>query len=62
MMNDNRNTEHPFLLPHEAVEDANAPMDLTVKASGTVYTVNAHFDPEGRQSVFDQLKKLLLSD
>ena len=59
-MNDNRNTDHPILLTHEDFEDANAPMDLTVKASGTVYTVSAHFDPDGRQSVFDQLKKLLL--
>lgn len=61
-MNDNRNTDHSFLLPHEAADEANTLMDLTVKASGTVYTVSAHFDPDGRQSVFDQLKKLLLSD
>ncbi|MBR4636525.1 MAG: hypothetical protein IKO51_09240 [Clostridia bacterium] len=61
-MNDNRNTDHPILLTHEDFEDANAPMHFIVKASGTVYTVNAHFDPDGKQSVFDLLKKLLLTD
>ncbi len=56
LMNNNRNTDHISLLPHETLEDMNASGDFTV------YTVSTHFDPSGRQSVFDQLKKLLLSD
>ena len=62
LMNNNRNTDHISLLPHETLEDMNASGDFTIKESSTVYTVSTHFDPSGRQSVFDQLKKLLLSD
>ena len=52
----------PVILPFENLEEANSQAEFTVKSAGTVYTVTTHFDPSGKQSVFEQLKKLLLSD
>lgn len=34
---------------------------FTVKVCGTCYEVSAHFDPEGRQTLYEQFKNLILS-
>ena len=57
-----KDTLQPVILPFENLEEANSQAEFTVKSAGTVYTVTTHFDPSGKQSVFEQLKKLLLSD
>lgn len=65
MKNDNESTirDKPIIpLPHEAIDEANQPFGFTVVSKGTVYSVNTHFDPNGRESVFGQMKRLLLSD
>ena len=65
MKNDNETTirNNPIIpLPHEAIEEVNRQFGFMVVSKGTVYTVNTHFDPNGRESVFGQLKRLLLSD
>ena len=65
MKNDNESTirNKPIIpLPHEAIEEVNRQFGFMVVSKGTVYTVNTHFDPNGRESVFGQLKRLLLSD
>ena len=60
---DNANgTPLPVILPFENLEEANSQAEFTVKSAGTVYSVTTHFDPAGKQSIFEQLKKLLLSD
>ena len=60
--NDIKGTPLSVILPFENLEEANSQAEFTVKSAGTVYTVTTHFDPSGKQSVFDQLKKLLLPD
>jgi hypothetical protein len=65
MKNDNESTirNKPIIpLPHEAIEEANQPFGFTVVSKGTVYSVNTHFDLNGRESVLEQLKRLLLAD
>lgn len=65
MKNDNESTirNKPIIpLPHEAIEEANQPFGFTVVSKGTAYSVNTHFDPNGRESVLEQLKRLLLAD
>jgi len=65
MKNDNESTirNKPIIpFPHEAIDEANRPFGFTVVSKGTVYSVNTHFDSNGRESVFSQLKKLLLTD
>ena len=65
MKNDNESTirNKPIIpFPHEAIDEANQPFGFTVVSKGTAYSVNTHFDPNGRESVFGQLKRLLLSD
>lgn len=57
--NDAKDTPLPAILPFESLEEANSRRSFP-KAAGTVYTVTTHFDPSGKQSVFEQLKKLLL--
>ena len=57
-----KDTPLSVILPFESLEEANSEAEFTVKSAGTVYTVTTHFDPYGKQSVFEQLKKLLLSD
>ena len=52
----------PVILPFENLEEANSQVEFSMKSAGIVYTVTTHFDPSGKQSVFEQLKKLLLSD
>ena len=54
--------ESTFGILDELRDNMKSAGSFTVEAAGTVYTVNAHFDPDGKQSVFDQLKKLLLAD
>ena len=49
-------------LPHEAIGETNEPTKFAVISKKTVYIVNSRFDPNGRESVFSQLKKLLLTD
>lgn len=65
MKNDNETTirNKPIIpLPHETIEEANQPFGFMVVSKGTVYSVNTHFDPNGRESVLEQLKRLLLAD
>ena len=52
----------PVILPFENIDEANSQAEFTVKSAGTIYKVTTHFDSSGKQSVFEQLKKLLLSD
>ena len=59
---DVKNTPQPVILPFESLEEANSQAGFSVKSAGTVYKVTTHFDSSGKQSVFDQLKKLLLPD
>lgn len=47
--------------PFEA-DELNKDFSFEVESAGTVYTVSTHFDPEGKQSLFEQLQKLLLKD
>ena len=35
---------------------------FTMKIGGTTYEVSTHFNPNGRQSVFEQFKELILSE
>lgn len=60
--NDAKDTPLPAILPFESLEEANSQTEFSIKAAGTVYTLTTHFDPSGKQSVFEQLKKLLLPD
>ncbi len=65
MKNDNETTirNKPIIpLPHEAIEEVNQQFGFTVVSKGTAYSVNTHFDPNGRESVLEQLKRLLLAD
>ena len=59
---DVKNTPQPVILPFESLEEANSQAEFSIKAAGTVYTVTTHFDPNGRESVLEQLKRLLLAD
>ena len=60
--NEIMDTPLPVILPFENLEEANSQAEFTLRSAGTVYSVTTHFDPSGKQSVFEQLKKLLLSD
>ena len=46
---------------YDSFEEVNAEDRLSITIGGTVYDVRTHFNIEGKQSVFEQLKKLLLS-
>ena len=35
---------------------------FTMKIGGTTYEVSTHFNPNGRQCVFEQFKELILSE
>ena len=35
---------------------------FTMKIGGTTYEVSTHFNPDGRQCVFEQFKELILSE
>jgi hypothetical protein len=45
----------PYL--KEAAEES-----FSMKIGGTTYEVTTHFDPDGRQSVLEQFKELLLKN
>ena len=36
--------------------------EFSVKIGGTTYEVSTHFNPNGRQCVFEQFKELILSE
>ena len=66
-MNDNTKTDYASLLrilpfPYDSFEEVNEEDRFSVIIGSTEYEIRNHFDLSGRQSVFDQLKKLLLSD
>ena len=52
------------LLPHpyRSFDEVNASKSFSIEIGSTVYTVNTHFDPNGKRSVFGQLKDILLKD
>ena len=48
--------------PYKSFDEVNIEDSFSIELGKTVYTVNTHFDPEGRRSVFGQLKDILLKD
>ncbi|MBR5717715.1 MAG: hypothetical protein IKX16_01695 [Clostridia bacterium] len=66
-MNDNTKSNYASLLrilpfPYDSFEEVNEEDRFSVIIGSTEYEIRNHFDPSGRQTVFDQLKKLLLPD
>ena len=50
----------PF--PYESLEEVNHPTGFTMKIGRSTYIVNTFFDPDGRESVFRQMRKVILAD
>lgn len=47
---------------YESLEEVNRLNAFTVQIGRTLYVVNPHFDQDGKESVFRQMKKLVLAD
>ena len=48
--------------PYKCFDEVNIEDSFSIKIGGTVYAVRTHFDPNGRQSVFQQFRSILLTD
>ena len=48
----------PYL--YDSMEAATQPETFTVQIGKTEYVVNTHFNPNGRQTMFQQMKYLIL--
>ena len=53
-----------FLIPYlyDSMEAVTQPEAFTMKVGKTEYVVNTHFNPDGRQTMFQQMKELVLAD
>ena len=47
---------NPFLCPEDCCKDL-----FSIRIGNTTYEVSTHFDPQGRQSVLNQFRRLLLT-
>ena len=62
-MNNEKEKSTVSVIPYPfQAEELNKDFSFEVESAGTVYTVSTHFDPDGKQSLFEQLQKLLLKD
>ena len=50
----------PYL--YDNIEAATKPANFTMRIGNTEYMVNTHFNPNGRQTMFQQMKDLILAD
>ncbi len=50
----------PF--PYDSLEEVNRPNGFSMKIGRSTYIVNTFFDPDGRESVFRQMRKVILAD
>ena len=50
----------PF--PYDSLDEVNHPTSFTMKIGRATYIVNTFFDPGGRESVFRQMQRVILSD
>lgn len=50
----------PYL--YESMEAVTDPESFSVWIGNTEYVVNTHFNPNGRQTMFQQMKDLILAD
>ena len=50
----------PF--PYDSLEEVNRPTGFTMKIGRATYIVSTFFDPDGRESVFRQIQKVILAD
>ena len=48
----------PYL--YDSMEAATQPETFTLQIGKTEYVVNTHFNPNGRQTMFQQMKDLIL--
>ena len=53
-----------YMMPrsNECVFDYSKVRRFAMKIGGTTYEVSTHFNPNGRQCVFEQFKELILSE
>ena len=53
-----------FLIPYlyDSMEAVAQPEAFTMQIGKTEYVVNTHFNPDGRQTMFQQMKELVLAD
>ena len=50
----------PF--PYDLLEEVNRPTGFTMKIGRATYIVSTFFDPDGRESVFRQMQKVIFPD
>ena len=52
------------LLPYlyDSMERIKAPDSFSMQIGNTEYLVNTHFNPNGRQTMFQQMKRIVLGD
>ncbi len=52
------------LLPYlyDRIEEIKEPDSFSMRIGNTEYLVNTHFNPEGTQTMFQQMKRIVLGD
>lgn len=52
------------LLPYlyDSMEEIKEPDSFTMQIGNTEYLVNTHFDPKGTETMFQQMKRIVLGD